>query len=118
MRGHMQMQRPVVMRNIGLVVVLLVSVIGTVAQQQSKTAEPIYIRCDTLIDGKSDQPRKNVVIEIRGDKIASVGASGVRASSNLTVITQHTCLPGLIDTHTHVLLQGDITAADYDEQLL
>jgi hypothetical protein len=24
----------------------------------------------------------------------------------------------LIDTHTHVLLQGDITAADYDEQLL
>jgi imidazolonepropionase-like amidohydrolase len=27
-------------------------------------------------------------------------------------------LPGLIDTHTHVLLQGDITAADYDEQLL
>jgi imidazolonepropionase-like amidohydrolase len=29
-----------------------------------------------------------------------------------------TCLPGLIDTHTHVLPQGDITAADYDEQLL
>ncbi len=24
----------------------------------------------------------------------------------------------MIDTHTHVLLQGDITAADYDEQLL
>mgnify|MGYP003344344920 CR=1 FL=1 len=29
-----------------------------------------------------------------------------------------TCLPGLIDTHTHVLLQGDITAEDYDAQLL
>ena len=28
------------------------------------------------------------------------------------------CLPGLIDTHTHVLLQGDITAEDYDVQLL
>src|ERR671925_611574 len=28
------------------------------------------------------------------------------------------CLPGLIDAHTHILLQGDITAADYDEQLL
>jgi imidazolonepropionase-like amidohydrolase len=27
-------------------------------------------------------------------------------------------LPGLIDAHTHVLLQGDITQADYDEQLL
>ena len=27
-------------------------------------------------------------------------------------------LPGLADCHTHVLLQGDITAEDYDEQLL
>ena len=27
-------------------------------------------------------------------------------------------LPGLIDNHTHILLQGDITEADYDEQLL
>jgi imidazolonepropionase-like amidohydrolase len=29
-----------------------------------------------------------------------------------------TVLPGLIDNHTHVLLQGDVTTADYDEQLL
>ena len=27
-------------------------------------------------------------------------------------------LPGLIDNHTHILLNGDITMADYDEQLL
>ena len=27
-------------------------------------------------------------------------------------------LPGLIDTHTHVVLNGDITAEDYDAQLL
>ena len=33
-------------------------------------------------------------------------------------LSKETCLPGLIDTHTHVLLQGDITAADYDAQLL
>jgi imidazolonepropionase-like amidohydrolase len=29
-----------------------------------------------------------------------------------------TVLPGLIDNHTHILLQGDITAQDYDDQLL
>jgi imidazolonepropionase-like amidohydrolase len=33
-------------------------------------------------------------------------------------LSHETCLPGLIDTHTHILLQGDITAADYDQQLL
>ncbi|MGB9103432.1 MAG: amidohydrolase family protein [Terriglobales bacterium] len=33
-------------------------------------------------------------------------------------LSKMTCLPGLIDTHTHVLLQGDITAEDYDAQLL
>jgi len=33
-------------------------------------------------------------------------------------LSRSTCLPGLMDTHTHILLQGDITAADYDEQLL
>ena len=33
-------------------------------------------------------------------------------------LSKLTCLPGLVETHTHVLLQGDITAADYDEQIL
>ena len=33
-------------------------------------------------------------------------------------LSRFTVLPGLIDTHTHLLLQGDITAAEYEEQLL
>jgi imidazolonepropionase-like amidohydrolase len=54
------------------------------------------------------------VIEIRGEKIFAVGASAPQVIDP----SRETCLPGLIDTHTHVLLQGDITAADYDAQLL
>jgi len=33
-------------------------------------------------------------------------------------LSRATVLPGFADAHTHVLLQGDITAEDYDKQLL
>jgi len=76
--------------------------------------QPIYLHCGSLFDGKSDKVQKNVVIEIQGDKITAIGA----AAPEVIDLSQETCLPGMIDTHTHILLQGDITNEDYDEQLL
>jgi len=78
---------------------------------------PLFVHCGTLIDGKSEQPRKNVFFEIDGDKIAAIPAA-VPGSARVVDLSNETCLPGLIDTHTHVLLNGDITGADYDFQLL
>jgi imidazolonepropionase-like amidohydrolase len=72
-----------------------------------------------LIDGQSDVAILNALILIEGDKIVSVTAGGAPpAGVEVIDLSQSTVLPGFIDTHTHVLLNGDVTAADYDAQLL
>ena len=40
------------------------------------------------------------------------------AGATLVDLSGQTLLPGLIDAHTHVLLQGDATSAEYDAQLM
>jgi imidazolonepropionase-like amidohydrolase len=102
------------MRRTSVVMAMLLA--AGLATGQSKPAETIYLRCGTLIDGKSEHPRKNVTVAISGEKIVEVGAK--TAGGNVIDLSGETCLPGLIDAHTHVLLQGDITAEDYDAQLL
>lgn len=75
------------------------------------------IRCGTLIDGISDAPRRNVVLVVEGNLIRQI-ARDVPQGARVIDLSSATVLPGLIDAHTHVLLQGDVTEEDYDEQLL
>lgn len=94
-------------------IALLLLTGGAAAGQTTLTA----IRCGTLIDGVSDAPRKNVILVVEGNVIREI-ARDVPPGARIIDLSGSTVLPGLIDAHTHVLLQGDVTEEDYDEQLL
>ena len=90
------------------------------APPAARPPERVLLKAAHLIDGRSDAPRDGLAVLVEGDRILKVGsAAELQAQGVRTVdLGEAWLLPGLIDAHTHVLLQGDITAADYDEQLL
>src|SRR5438270_13442697 len=78
------------------------------------------IKAGTLIDGRSSDVRKNQTIVIRGNRIESVGGDiAAPAGARVIDLSNMTILPGLIDCHTHIFLQGEDPAlGGYDVQLL
>src|SRR6266496_3715511 len=92
------------------------------AFSQSSAPPVTAIRAGSLIDGKSDQPRRDQVVIIRGNHIESVSdAANTKIPAAATVIdlSKETVLPGLIDSHTHIFLQGEDPAhGGYDANIL
>jgi len=73
-----------------------------------------------LYDGTEAPLRRDAVVVVEGDRIRSVGGSdaAVPEGARLIDLGNATLLPGLIDAHTHVFLQGDLTERDYERQIL
>ncbi len=96
----------------------------------------VVIRAARLFDPVDGVLKRDAEVTVEGDAIRSVrvgrvpvaGRAGADAGSPppatgspvaVTIdLGDATLLPGLIDAHTHVLLQGDPTARSYDEQIL
>jgi imidazolonepropionase-like amidohydrolase len=106
-----------------VVLTLVISAAGQQQQKDNRTSESwTVIRAGSLIDGKSDKPQHDRIIIIRGNRIDSVtDASTARIPAGATVIdlSTATLLPGLIDSHTHIFLQGEDPAqGGYDANIL
>lgn len=75
-----------------------------------------------LIDGTGAPPRGPVAVEIRAGHISAVVDRAryvVPAGVQVVDLGAATLLPGLIDTHTHLFLQGEVPEeGGYDAQLL
>ena len=83
---------------------------------------PVIVTATALIDGIAARPRANVAIVIQSGRIVAVrdrGAADLPANAERIDLGDATLLPGLIDTHTHLFLQGEVPAeGGYDVQLL
>ncbi|MEO8432083.1 MAG: amidohydrolase family protein [Acidobacteriota bacterium] len=101
---------------------VLATASGAVPAGAADAPAVTVIRAGHLIDGKSPTARRNQVIVIRGNRIESVGdAASTKIPDGATVIdlSRATVLPGMIDCHTHIFLQGEDPAeGGYDIQLL
>ncbi|MEO8189215.1 MAG: amidohydrolase family protein [Acidobacteriota bacterium] len=114
----MKGSRPSFLAAAALAVALLsLSADRTSAAEPAPAPRRVAIRAARLLDVRSGRYVDRPVLVVTGDRIESVGTA-VPAGIPVLDLGERTLLPGLIDAHTHVLLQGDATAAEYNVQIL
>jgi imidazolonepropionase-like amidohydrolase len=105
-----------------LVFLMIAAFVCASVPAQSSSKAVTLIKAGRLIDVRNGRLLTDQAILIEGDRIAEVGPASQLASkaagAHVIDLSGATVLPGMIDCHTHILLQGDITSEDYDEQLL
>ncbi|HEY8123503.1 MAG TPA: amidohydrolase family protein [Myxococcota bacterium] len=101
------------MRGLRLVAALLVAFVATggAAQQAAPDSGSLAIRCGGLIDGVADGLERDRGVVIRRGRIEAIVA-GAELPRDLPLLdlSGFTCLPGLIDMHTHLTDSPEDTA--------
>ena len=90
-----------------MMAVVPLSSIGVPGQDPAASA-PIVLKPAAVLDPQSGELTRGATVVVRGDRIEAVGPS-VKKPPGARVIELGglTLLPGLIDAHTHVLLQPE-----------
>jgi imidazolonepropionase-like amidohydrolase len=77
----------------------------------------VAIKAGHILDVAAEKDRGPAFVVISEGRIREI-AKVAPADATVIDLSDYTLMPGFIDAHTHVLLQGDATSAEYDEQLL
>lgn len=81
---------------------------GSLLLVLSASADQAYaIKAGRLIDGQGAAARTNVVIVVQGNKITEMGEkAAVPKGATLIDLSDKTVLPGFINVHTHIMIDG------------
>jgi len=87
--------------------------------REPQSQEKILIKAGRLVDVRAGRMLTGQEILVENGLISQVGTNLAAPPGARTIdLSRYTVLPGLIDNHTHVLLQAHPTPTDYDEQLI
>ncbi len=74
----------------------------------------IALRAARLIDGRSEQAKRDAVVVVEGEKIAAIGGAELLTPGLETIdLGDATLMPGFVDAHSHPLITTDDYQTDH-----